>query len=121
MELTEVPSIFTPCFFQFSRNIERCLSAELNDNAQRFFFLINAQDIFDSQRFEIEFVRGIIISGNCFRIAVDHDGLITHVPQGKSGMNAAIIKFNTLADTVRSTPSTITFGRLLTTVLSGAL
>ncbi len=63
-----------PRFGQFAGNVQRRLSAELNNHPFRLFFFIDAEHIFNSQRLKVEFVRGIVVRGYGFRIAVDHDG-----------------------------------------------
>ena len=52
---------FHTCPCQFTGNIERSLSSKLNDNAFRFFFLVDTEHIFNSKWFKVEFIRGIII------------------------------------------------------------
>ena len=59
--------------------------------------------IFGRQRFEIQAIRRIIIGRHGFRVTVDHDRLITSICQSKACVNAAIVKFDTLPDAVRTT------------------
>ena len=67
-----------------------------------FLFLANERNhIFRRQRFEIEPIRGVVIRTHGFRVAIDHNGLKPSFLQRVSGMDAAIIEFNTLADAVR--------------------
>ena len=79
----DVPIIFTPSFASSLGDIERRLTAELDDDAIGLLLFINAQNIFHRQRFKIQLIRGVVIGGNRFRIAVDHDGFIALVAQGK--------------------------------------
>ncbi len=67
------PEDLHPGLCQFPGNIKRRLSAKLDDNPFGLFFFVNAQNILNGKRFKIEFIRGIIIGRNGFRIAVDHD------------------------------------------------
>ncbi len=64
---------------QRSRQLERRLSAKLDDDAlERAPGLFRAHDfqhILFRKRFEIEPVGGVVIGGDGFGIAVDHDGL----------------------------------------------
>ena len=73
-----------PGLSQFAGDVQRGLAAELNDHAFGFFLFVDAQHIFHGQRFEIELVGGVVVGGNGFRIAVDHDRLIAGVPDGKA-------------------------------------
>ena len=84
---------------------QRCLTAELHDHAmQRTVFLLDAQDLqhmFKGQRLEVEPVRGVVIGGDCLGVAVDHDRLIARFCQRETGVAAAIVKLDPLADPVR--------------------
>ncbi len=86
---------------QRQRQLERGLAAELNDDAVGFFPIDNVHHFFHGQRFEIKFVGSVVIGADGFRIAVDHDGLITLFPQSEGGMDAAIVELDTLADPIR--------------------
>ncbi len=88
--------------FQSTSQFQRSLPAVLNDNTFRFFDIDNLQHIFESDRFEIESVAGIVVSGDCFRIAVDHNGLIAVFAESHCCVNAAVIEFDTLSDSVRT-------------------
>ena len=85
---------------QFGGQVQRSLAAKLHHHALGFLFLVNGQDVFDGQRLEIEFVGGVVIGGDGFRVAVDHDGLVTGGAQGKRGVHAAIVELDPLADPV---------------------
>ena len=61
---------FNAVALQICRQIQRSLSAELGDDAQRLFFFIDAQYIFESQGFEVQFIGGIIVGGYGLRVAV---------------------------------------------------
>ena len=96
----EVPEDFDPGLGQFIGDIEGRLTAKLDNDPFGLFLFIDAQDIFDRQRLKIEFVGGVVVGGNGFGVAVDHDGLKALIPEGEGGMNAAVIKLDTLADAV---------------------
>ena len=55
---------------------------------------------FYGERLKVELIRSIIISRNSFGVAVNHNCLIPHLPKSKSGMDAAVVKFDSLSDTV---------------------
>ncbi len=88
------------CLLELPGNIERSLSAKLADNAFGLFLFIDLQDVFDGKRLEVEFVGGVIIRGNGFGVAVDHNGFIVHVTQGECGMDTAVVELNPLSDPV---------------------
>ena len=74
----------------------------LHDDTRRLLDGDDFEHIFKRQRFEIKTVGRIVIGRNCFRVAVDHDGLETILAQSQRGMNTAVIKLDTLSDAVRS-------------------
>ena len=58
------------------------------------------QYIFEGQRFEIEPVAGVIVGADRLRVAVDHDRLEAHLLQRETGVAAAVVKLDPLADAV---------------------
>src|SRR6516225_10171513 len=86
--------------------LERCLPAELNDDpmqmSARALDVDDLERILGRKRLEIEPIGGVVIGRDRFGIAVDHDGLITAVPERKGCMAAAIVELDSLADPVRS-------------------
>ena len=82
--------------------IQRRLASELHDDPFGLFLFVDGQDILHRQGFEIEPVGRVVVRGNRFRVAVDHDRLISLVPQGESRMDAAVVEFDPLADPVRT-------------------
>ena len=79
-----------------------CLATILNNDANRLFLVNDFKHVLKCQGFEIQTIRGVIVSRNSLWVAIDHDGFITIVTQGQRGVHAAVIKFDTLADTVGS-------------------
>ena len=75
-------------------------ATKLRDNAQRFFFVVDAQYILKGQGLKIQLVRGVIVCGNRFRITVDNDRLKAQFFQRQRCVNTAVVKLNTLSDTV---------------------
>ena len=65
--------------------------------------LVDGEHIFVGERLEVEAVAGVVIRRDSFRVAVDHDGFVAIFTQRKRGMATAIIEFNSLPDTVRTT------------------
>ena len=76
------------------------MATVLHDHADRFFDGDNFQYVFQGHRLKIQAVRGVVIGGHGFRVAVNHDGFITVFAHGKRSVHAAIIKLDTLADAV---------------------
>src|SRR5262249_3712215 len=104
---------------QSAGEVQRCLPAELDKHAFRFFLVVNVEHILEGERLEIKFIARVVISGNGFRIRVNHDCLEPKLAQGKRGVYAAVIEFNTLADPVRTTTQNhnLTFAALASLVL----
>ena len=94
------PQNFYAVLFQISRQIQRSLTAELRDNANGLFFFINAQHIFQCQRFKVKLIGGVIVCGNGFGVAVYDNCFKTKLLQRQRSMYAAVVKFNTLPDSV---------------------
>ena len=59
--------------------------------------------MFEGQRFEIEAIRGVVVGRNGLGVAIDHDGFIARLGQRKTGVTAAIVKFDALSDPVGTT------------------
>ena len=95
------------------------MPAELDKHAFRFFLVVNVKHVLEGERLEIKFIARVVISGNGFRIRVDHDCLEPKLAQGERRMHAAVIEFNTLADPVRTAAQNhdLTFAALASLVL----
>ena len=89
-------------FLKFAGNVKRSLPSKLNDNAHRLFFFINLENIFSCNRLKIKLVRSVIISRNSFRITVYDDCFVTHFFKLHSRMTAAVVKLNSLTNSVRT-------------------
>ena len=88
--------------FQRLREFQRGLAAVLHDHALRLFQLDDFQHVFQGQRFEIQAIRGVVIGGHGFRVAVDHDGLVPVFAQRQRRVYAAVIELDALPDPVRA-------------------
>ena len=97
-----VPRIGTPAALQSIGEIQRRLAAELHDHAFRLFLIVNVEHVLERERLEIKFVARVVIGRNRFRIRVHHDRFEPELAQGERGVHAAVIKFDALADPVRS-------------------
>ncbi len=87
---------FHACFLEPGGKIERSLPTILNDCPVALFLVVDFKDVLEGERFEIQSVRGVVISGDGFGVGVDHHGLEAGLAQREGGMNAAIIEFNAL-------------------------
>ena len=87
---------------EFARELERRLSAELNDDALGLLLVPNVEDVFDRQRFEVETIGGVVVGRDRLRIRVDHDGLEADFAQRVGSVNAAIVELDALSDAVWS-------------------
>ena len=97
----EVPMMLTPFFCKPEREVQRRLPAELRDGAPAFFPLVNVQHVFQRERLEKQFVARVVIGRNGLRIRIDHQRFEAVFLQRERGVDAAIIKFDALADAVR--------------------
>ena len=80
--------------------LERRLAAELDDDAIRLLHIDDGEHVLEGDRLEIQAVGGVVVGGDGFRIAVDHDGLVAVLAHGERGMDAAIVELDALADAV---------------------
>ena len=80
--------------------VERSLSAELSDNANGLFLLVDSENVLKSKGLEIELIRCIIVSRNCLGVAVYDNGLKAQLLQSKCSVNAAVVEFDTLTNSV---------------------
>src|SRR5690606_34994567 len=86
--------------FKCTRQFQGRLATILHDHAHRVFFVHDFQHVFERERLEIKTVGRIVVGGNRFRVAVDHDGFVVIVTQGQGGMHAAVVELYALANTV---------------------
>ena len=82
------------------REVERCLSAELNDDAVGLFNIGNAEYVFGSERFKVEFVGCVVVGGDGFGIGIDHDGFKAVFFEGIGGVATTIVKFDALSNAI---------------------
>ena len=110
--------------FQVRSQIQRSLPAELSDDPGRLFMTVDGKDILQGQWLKVKFVGNIIIGGHSLRIAVYNNRFKTKLSKGKSRMNAAVVKFDSLPDPVGASaenhnfPAAVTAGRAVGTGLS---
>ncbi len=78
------------------------MAAVLHDHALRLFEIDDFQHVFQRERLEVQAIGGVVVGRDCFRVAVDHDGLEPVLAQRECGMHAAVVEFDALPDTVRT-------------------
>ena len=82
--------------------LQRRLPAELHDESVGLFDLDDVHDVLERQRLEVELIRGVVVGGDRFGIAVDHDGLEADLLERERSMNAAVVELDPLPDPVRT-------------------
>src|SRR5687768_15694317 len=87
-------------FMKFFRKLQCSLTAKLNDYALGLFMLDDIEKMLPENRLEVKLIGDIKISGNRFRVAIDHDGFVSAFTGSKDAMDTGIIKFNSLSDPV---------------------
>ena len=84
--------------------VERRLAAELDDHADLRaglrFVVVDGENVFKHERLKVEAVAGVVVGGDGLRVAVDHDGLVAVVLERESGVAAAVVELDALADAV---------------------
>ena len=76
------------------------MAPELYDDSVGFLLFANVESIFEGERLEVEFVTGVVVGRDGFRVGVDHDGLVADFLQREGGVDAAVIEFDALADAI---------------------
>ena len=87
---------------EFCREIDRCLTAELDNDAVRLFLVHNVQYILHSQRLEIEAVGDIKVRADGLRVVVDDDRFDAHLTQCPDRVHGAVVELDALPDADRS-------------------
>ena len=85
-----------------SCEVQRSLSAELRDNADRLLLLIDGKNVLECERLEVELVRSIVVCRYRLRVAVYYDGLEAELLECERSMYAAVVELDSLSDPVRA-------------------
>jgi len=88
MESAAVPMMEHP-LVKTHRQVQRCLSAKLDNDSFRLLDINDIHHVFKCQRFEVQTIRSVVVRRDCLRVAVDHDRFKAGVPQGEGGMATA--------------------------------
>jgi len=87
---------------KFLSHLKRGLSTQLYYYSIWFLMFNDLPNMFPVYWLEVELIGHIKIRGNSFRITIDHDRFISAFFDCKQTMHTAIVKFNSLADPVRT-------------------
>ena len=94
------------CIFEALRQSEWCLATELHDDAHdgslSLLGIDNFQDVFARQGFEIETIGGVVVRGDGFRVAIDHDRFETGVGERQCSVDARVVELDALTDAIRA-------------------
>ena len=88
--------------FELTRQLQRRLATELDDDTDRLFLVGDLQHVFQGDRLEVEAIGSVVVGRDRFRVAVDHDGLVAVRAHGEGGVDTAVVELDALADTVRT-------------------
>ena len=91
-----------PCILEGMGKAERCLAAQLDDHGCGLLCIDDCQHILGRERLEVEARRRVVVRRDGFGIAVDHDGLVASILEGKGCVHTAIVELDALPDPVRS-------------------
>ena len=93
-------------FFEAFGEVQRCLAAELDDDAEHLvvdvFALVDVEHVFEGEGLKVELVGGVVVGGDGLGVGIDHDGLVAELAQGEAGVDAAVIELDALTDAVRA-------------------
>ena len=62
--------------------------------------MVDGEDVLKGEGLEVELVGGVVVGGDGFGVAVDHDGLVAHFAECECGVDAAVVEFDALSDAV---------------------
>src|SRR3990167_7379797 len=88
--------------FQGTGQFQRGLAAVLDDDALRLLDTDDFQYVFQGYWLEVQAIGGVVVGRYGFRVAVDHDGLVTVFTHRQCRVHAAVVELDALTDTVRS-------------------
>ena len=82
--------------------IQRSLTAELRNYTDGLLLVVDSKYVLEGKRLEIQLIGGVVVGGYGFGVAVHDDGLKSQLLERERGVYAAVVKLNTLTDSVRS-------------------
>lgn len=93
-------NVSTTSLLEAESNVLRKLTTDRDDNTAGALELVDIHDTLVAEFFEVELVSGIEVSGVGLGVVVDHDSLLAHAAQGKSGVDSTPVKLNGASNTV---------------------
>src|SRR3546814_9300991 len=75
-------------FFERTRQLQRRLAAVLDDHTLGLLDADDLQHVFQRDRLKVKTIGGVVVGGNRFRVAVDHDGLVTRSEEHTSELQS---------------------------------
>ncbi len=78
------------------------LPAHGQEDAQRFFLLVDIEDALEAELVEIEPVADVVVGRYRLRIVVDHDRRVAELLEGQGGVDAAPVELDRGPDAVRA-------------------
>ena len=88
--------------FEGAAELQRGLAAVLDDHALGLLDADDLKDVLEGHRLEVQAVGGVVVGGDGFRVAVDHDGLVAVFAHRQRRVHAAVVELDALADAVRT-------------------
>jgi hypothetical protein len=95
-----VPMMGTPFFSRSRASLSGVCPPYWTMTPDRLLDAHDLQHVLQGQRLEVEAVRGVVVGGDGFRVAVDHDGLVPVLAQRQRRVHAAVVELDALADAV---------------------
>jgi hypothetical protein len=86
------------------RQLERGLTTELRDHADRSLRVTDGEHVLGRQRLEVQTARCVVVRGHGLRIRVDHHGVEPRLVQRERGMDTRVVELDPLPDPVRPRP-----------------
>ncbi len=91
-------------FLEALGQVQRRLPAVLHDDAVALFAVIDLHHVLESERLEVEPVRGVVVGRDGFRIRVDHHDFVSAALESERRVAAAPVELDALADAVGAAP-----------------
>ncbi len=85
---------------QRTADLQRGLPAILHNHALGLLDTDDFQHVFQGYRLEVQAVGRVVVGGDGFRVAVDHDGLVAVFAHRQRGVHTAVVELDALSDTV---------------------
>ena len=88
------------CSLDRARKLERCLPAELDDDALGLLTAAHREHARCIEGLEVQAVGRVVVGGHRLRVAVDHHRLVAERAEGLHGVDAAVVELDALPDAI---------------------